>query len=115
MRPGPEAPFREPWEAQAFALAVELSDKGVFEWREFSLALGSEIKAAEAQGRDEPYYALWLAALEKLLAGKGRERGRRRCPRGVDEGFGRASARALSNRGRRAEGGSRACQAIALL
>ena len=71
MRPGPEAPFREPWEAQAFALAVELSDKGVFEWREFSLALGGEIKAAEAQGRDEPYYALWLAALERLLAGKG--------------------------------------------
>jgi nitrile hydratase accessory protein len=71
MRPGPEAPFREPWEAQAFALAVELSDKGVFEWRQFSLALGGEIKAAQAQGRDEPYYALWLAALEKLLAGKG--------------------------------------------
>jgi nitrile hydratase accessory protein len=71
MRPGPEAPFREPWEAQAFALAVELADKGVFEWREFSLALGAEIKATDAQGRDERYYALWLAALEKLLAGKG--------------------------------------------
>jgi nitrile hydratase accessory protein len=71
MRLNPEAPFREPWEAQAFALAVELSDKGVFEWREFSLALGAEIKAAEAQGKDEPYYVLWLAALEKLLAGKG--------------------------------------------
>jgi nitrile hydratase accessory protein len=71
MRLDPEAPFREPWEAQAFALAVELSDKGVFEWREFSLALGAEIKAAEGQGKDEPYYVLWLAALEKLLAGKG--------------------------------------------
>jgi nitrile hydratase accessory protein len=71
MRLNPEAPFREPWEAQAFALAVELSDKGVFEWREFSLALGAEIKAAEAQANDEPYYVLWLAALEKLLAGKG--------------------------------------------
>ena len=71
MRRSPEAPFREPWEAQAFALAVELSDKGVFEWREFSLALGEQIKAAEEQGRDEPYYALWLTALEKLLANKG--------------------------------------------
>ena len=70
-RSGPEAPFREPWEAQAFALAVELSDKGAFEWREFSLALGAEIKAAETQGRDTRYYELWLAALERLLAGKG--------------------------------------------
>jgi nitrile hydratase accessory protein len=67
----PETPFREPWEAQAFALAVELGDKGLFEWREFSLALGAQIKAADAQGREERYYALWLAALETLLAGKG--------------------------------------------
>ncbi|MBV8770126.1 MAG: nitrile hydratase accessory protein [Hyphomicrobiales bacterium] len=67
----PEAPFREPWEAQAFALAVELSDRGVFEWREFSLMLGAEIRSAQERGRDEPYYALWLAALERLLAGKG--------------------------------------------
>ncbi|MBV9518296.1 MAG: nitrile hydratase accessory protein [Hyphomicrobiales bacterium] len=67
----PDAPFREPWEAQAFALAVELSDKGIFEWREFSLALGAEIQSAQAQGRDEDYYALWLTALERLLAGKG--------------------------------------------
>ncbi len=71
MRPEVEAPFREPWEAQAFALAVELSDKGVFEWREFSQALGAEIKIAQAQGEEVRYYALWLAALEKLLAGKG--------------------------------------------
>jgi nitrile hydratase accessory protein len=67
----PQAPFGEAWEAQAFALAVELSDRGVFEWREFSLALGAEIKAAEAQGRAERYYVLWLSALERVLAGKG--------------------------------------------
>ncbi|SDR32613.1 nitrile hydratase accessory protein [Rhizobiales bacterium GAS191] len=67
----PETPFSAPWEAQAFALAVGLSDQGVFEWREFSAALGAEIKAAEVQGREDSYYALWLAALEKLLAGKG--------------------------------------------
>jgi nitrile hydratase accessory protein len=67
----PDAPFCEPWEAQAFALAVELSDKGVFEWREFSMALGAEIKAAEAREQEARYYTLWLLALEKLLAGKG--------------------------------------------
>jgi nitrile hydratase accessory protein len=67
----PETPFSAPWEAQAFALAVALADKGALVWREFSEALGAEIKAAEDAGRDMPYYALWLLALEKLLARKG--------------------------------------------
>jgi len=67
----PEAPFSEPWEAQAFAIAVGLADRGVFEWREFSAALGAEIKADEARSGGGAYYGLWLAALERLLAGKG--------------------------------------------
>jgi nitrile hydratase accessory protein len=67
----PEAPFAAPWEAQAFALVVALADRGAFAWREFSEALGAEIKASEAQGRNDPYYASWLAALEKLIARKG--------------------------------------------
>ena len=66
----PEAPFSNPWEARAFALAVGLADQGAFEWREFAVALGAEIKMAEAAGRDESYYGLWLRALEKLIAGK---------------------------------------------
>ena len=67
----PEIAFAEPWEAQAFALAVELSDRGVFAWREFSQALGAEIKAAGEDGGGQAFYALWLVALEKLLAAKG--------------------------------------------
>jgi nitrile hydratase accessory protein len=67
----PETPFGAPWEAQAFALAVALADRGAFAWREFSEALGAEIKASEARGRDDAYYALWLVALEKLIARKG--------------------------------------------
>jgi nitrile hydratase accessory protein len=67
----PQTPFAAPWEAQAFALAVALADKGAFAWREFSEALGAEIRAAEEQGREIPYYALWLLALEKLLSRKG--------------------------------------------
>jgi nitrile hydratase accessory protein len=67
----PETPFSAPWEAQAFALAVALADNGAFVWREFSEALGAEIKAADEAGRDLPYYVLWLVALEKLLARKG--------------------------------------------
>jgi nitrile hydratase accessory protein len=63
----PEAPFDEPWQAQAFALAVALSARGAFAWSEFSQALGAAIAAAP----DAPYYEAWLKALEGLAAGKG--------------------------------------------
>ncbi|MGH6819857.1 MAG: nitrile hydratase accessory protein, partial [Methylocella sp.] len=35
--------FREPWEAQAFAMAVKLSEAGHFTWKEWAEALGAEI------------------------------------------------------------------------
>jgi nitrile hydratase accessory protein len=66
--------FREPWEAQAFALALALHERGVFSWDEWAAALGAEIKRAQAAGdpdRGETYYLQWLAALEKLVAEKG--------------------------------------------
>jgi nitrile hydratase accessory protein len=62
-QPDPERPFAEPWEAQAFALAVRLSAQGHFTWKEFSAAL------AAAEGAH--YYERWLAALEKLVNEKG--------------------------------------------
>jgi nitrile hydratase accessory protein len=55
--------FREPWEAQAFALAVSLQDRGVISASEWAAALGAEIAAAP----DEEYYRCWLAALERLV------------------------------------------------
>lgn len=58
--------FNEPWEAQAFALAVSLEAKGLFTWSEWADALGREIKA---QG-ERSYYECWLAALEKLVEEK---------------------------------------------
>jgi nitrile hydratase accessory protein len=58
--------FREPWEAQAFALAVALHERGLFTWPEFSAALGSEIEHAP----DVDYYRHWLTALERLAAEK---------------------------------------------
>ena len=75
-QPGDEAGpvFREPWEAQAFALAVELSEAGVFTWAEWAETLGAEIKAAQAAGDPDlgdTYYRHWLAALERLVAEKG--------------------------------------------
>lgn len=66
MNPPDEPVFSEPWEAQAFALAVSLEAKGVFTWPEWAQALGSEIKR---QGK-RSYYECWLAALEKLVAEK---------------------------------------------
>jgi len=66
--------FREPWEAQAFALAVALNERGVFTWSEWAATLGGEIKRAQAAGDPDlgnTYYRHWLAALERILAQKG--------------------------------------------
>lgn len=65
--------FREPWEAQAFAMAVMLHERGHFTWKEWADRLAAEIAAAGARGeRDDGtrYYHDWLAALEKLVADK---------------------------------------------
>ena len=66
--------FREPWEAQAFAMALALQQRGVFTWSEWATALGEEIKRAQAAGdpdSGDTYYKHWLAALERLVARKG--------------------------------------------
>ena len=66
--------FREPWEAQAFALAVTLRELGIFSATEWAATLGDEIKGAQAAGdpdTGEAYYRHWLAALERLVAVKG--------------------------------------------
>src|SRR5512146_2192202 len=61
--------FREPWEAQAFAMTLALHERGVFTWPEWAAALAAEIKRAQATG--ETYYSHWLNTLEKLVAEKG--------------------------------------------
>ena len=70
-----EPVFAEPWQAQAFALAVKLSEQGHFTWKEWANALAEELKAATARGEaDEDgsqYYHHWLAALERLVTEKG--------------------------------------------
>jgi nitrile hydratase accessory protein len=66
--------FREPWEAEAFALAVALNERGLFTWKEWAKILGEEIKKAQAAGdpdTGETYYRHWLATLERILAEKG--------------------------------------------
>ncbi len=66
--------FREPWEAEAFALALSLNERGLFTWTEWATTLGEEIKKAQAAGdpdTGETYYRHWLATLERLVAAKG--------------------------------------------
>jgi nitrile hydratase accessory protein len=66
--------FREPWEARAFALAVALSDRGLFTWAEWSDALAAEIDRARAAGdpdTGETAYRHWVATLERLTAERG--------------------------------------------
>lgn len=66
--------FREPWEAQAFAMALALHERGLFSWPEWAAMLGEEIKRAQAAGdpdTGETYYRHWLNALERIVAAKG--------------------------------------------
>ena len=63
--------FRAPWEAQAFAMAVMLHERGHFTWKEWAGRLADEIAAATGRGESDDgkrYYHYWLAALEKLVA-----------------------------------------------
>ncbi len=65
--------FAEPWQAQAFALALTLSHEGHFSWKEWSTALAQEIRRAEARGEPNDgsrYYDRWLATLERLVTEK---------------------------------------------
>jgi len=66
--------FAEPWQAQAFALAVKLSEQGHFTWKEWAAALADQLQAAAARGEPDDgsrYYEHWLAALERLVSAKG--------------------------------------------
>ena len=66
--------FREPWEAEAFAIAVALHERDVFAWSEWTSVLADEIKRAQSGGdpdTGETYYRHWLAALERIVAEKG--------------------------------------------
>jgi nitrile hydratase accessory protein len=66
--------FAEPWQAQAFAMALALHQRGLFSWPEWADALSKQIAVAQAAGDadlGDTYYRHWLAALEALVAAKG--------------------------------------------
>jgi nitrile hydratase accessory protein len=65
--------FAEPWQAQAFALAVRLSAQGYFTWKEWAGTLADELQAAADRGEPDDgshYYEHWLAALERLVTSR---------------------------------------------
>jgi nitrile hydratase accessory protein len=74
--PGAQASpvFREPWEAQAFAMVLRLHEQGLFTWPEWAAVLASRIDSARALGdpdHGDTYYRHWLGALESIVEAKG--------------------------------------------
>ncbi len=66
--------FSEPWEAQAFAMTLELHKQGRFSWIEWATYLNNEIEKAQRSGDPDlgdTYYYHWLAALENICLDKG--------------------------------------------
>jgi len=65
--------FEEPWQARSFAMTLQLSESGVFTWREWADALSQTIADRE---KSEPirdatgYYTAWQASLENLVQKK---------------------------------------------
>src|SRR5258708_23011212 len=69
-----EPVLAEPSQAQAFALAVKLSEQGNFTWKEWATALANELKADATRGEPDDgsrYYDHWLVALKRLVTPKG--------------------------------------------
>lgn len=72
--PSRERQFQAPWEAQAFAMAVSLHERGAFTWKEWAGTLAAVIAEVSARGEPdtgEDYYRHWLTALERIVAAKG--------------------------------------------
>ena len=69
---GGEGPiFREPWEAQVFAMVLALREAGVFSWSEWTAALSRRITAPlSGEGEADGDYGRWLTALESLVIEK---------------------------------------------
>ena len=65
--------FSEPWQAHAFAMTLQLHEKGLFTWPEWAEALTQEIRNAQVAGDADTgatYYTHWLNALEAMVLTK---------------------------------------------
>jgi len=65
--------FSEPWQAHAFAMTLQLQEKGLFTWPEWAAALTQELSNAQQAGDTDTgatYYTHWLNALEAMVLAK---------------------------------------------
>ena len=62
--------FREPWEAQVFAVVVSLHKAGRFTWPEWVATVAEEIRQHGDRDDGTSLYRDWLAALEKITVVK---------------------------------------------
>ena len=72
-RDGDGPVFAEPWQAQAFAVVVELIESEKVTRTEWAERLGAVLKSAEDDGQYDAathYYDHWLTALEQLIVEK---------------------------------------------
>ena len=70
LAPDIDRSFSEPWEAQAFAMTMQLHERGVFTWTEWADELAAATHAAQDDGDPDDgstYYRHWLTALESLV------------------------------------------------
>jgi nitrile hydratase accessory protein len=66
--------FNEPWEARAFAMTLNLHERGLFTWPEWAQALARQLAQAHTHGDPDlgdTYYQHWLTALETLVVAAG--------------------------------------------
>lgn len=92
--------FAEPWQAQAFALAVKLSEQGHFTWKEWAATLAEELAAAAARGEPDDgshYYDHWLAPPSGSLSRRASST-RLRSPSGRKPGPMRTATRRTASR-----------------
>jgi nitrile hydratase accessory protein len=70
---GVEGPvFREPWEAQVFAMVLALHKVGVFSWSEWAAALSRRIVAAQSgDGEADVDYGRWLSENREIPSDRG--------------------------------------------
>lgn len=65
--------FRQPWEAEVFAITLSLHEQGLFSWKEWSKALAHTTKRANEPtfiDTEDSYYKRWLDTLENLIISK---------------------------------------------
>ncbi len=64
--------FSEPWQAELFAITLNLYQRGVFEWDDWTECLGRNLRRGKNKGKDDlaHYFTNWLYALEEKLLEK---------------------------------------------